>query len=96
MFGPVNLEKMPTMPRVNQARLEEEMRNSGGGTRPVAIRLTANYADANDRSQTARIWGKSSSWVKAMQAAGRVHVVPFGVRERVPRAVAIIGLVKGI
>jgi hypothetical protein len=48
------------------------------------------------RTQTARIWNKSPTWVKAMQAAGRVHTVQFGRWERIPRAAVIIGLVKGV
>jgi hypothetical protein len=80
------------MLRVNLARLEEEMRI-------LAEERTKNVAGDAPMltiSQTAKVWSKSPSWVKAMQAAGRVHVVPFGVRERVPRAVVIMGLVKGL
>ena len=80
------------MLQVNPTRLEEEMRKL------AEERVTRFAGDAPllTRAQTARIWDKSPSWVKAMQVAGRVHVVPFGNTERVPRAVAIIGLVKGI
>jgi hypothetical protein len=80
------------MPRVNQVQVEQEMRILAEERVKTLVGDTPMLSIA----QTARIWGKSSSWVKAMQAAGRVHVVPFGVRERVPRAVAIMGLVKGV
>ena len=80
------------MPRVNLAQVEDEMRILAEERVKTLVGDTPMLSIA----QTARIWGKSSSWVKAMQAAGRVHVVQFGVRERVPRAVAIMGLVKGV
>jgi hypothetical protein len=80
------------MPRVNLAQVEDEMRILA----EERIKTLVGDTPMLSIAQTARIWGKSSSWVKAMQAAGRVHVVPFGVRERVPRAVAIMGLVKGV
>ena len=80
------------MPRVNLAQIEDEMRIL------AEERITRMVGDAPmlTRTQLARVWNKSPPWVKAMQAAGRVHVVPFGKRERAPRAVAIIGLVRGV
>ena len=80
------------MAQVNLARVEEEMR------RLAEERVTRMVGDTPmlTKSQTARVWNKSPTWVAKMQAAGRVHVIPFGDRERVPRAVAIIGLVKGV
>ena len=80
------------MLRVNPTRIEEEMRKLA----EERVARFAGDAPMLTRAQTARIWGKSSSWVKAMQVAGRVPTVPFGAGERVPRAVAIIGLVKGV
>ena len=80
------------MPRVNLAQIEDEMRIL------AEARITRMVGDAPmlTKTQLARVWGKSPPWVKAMQAAGRVHVVRFGKRERAPRAVAIIGLIKGV
>jgi hypothetical protein len=80
------------MARMNLTVVEDEMR----ALAEDRTRGIAGDTPMLSIAQTARIWGKSSSWVKAMQAAGRVHVVQFGVRERVPRAVAIMGLVKGV
>jgi hypothetical protein len=80
------------MLQVSLSRIEEEMRLLAEERVKTLVGDTPMLSIA----QTARIWGKSSSWVKAMQAAGRVHVVQFGVRERVPRAVVIMGLVKGV
>jgi hypothetical protein len=80
------------MPRVNQAQVEQEMRVLA----EERVKTLVGDVPMLSIAQTARIWGKSSAWVKEMRAAGRVHVVPFGVRERVPRAVAIMGLVKGV
>ena len=80
------------MPSVNAARIEEEMRKLA----EERVARFAGDAPMLTRAQTARIWGKSAAWVRAMQAAGRVPTVPFGNMEKVPRAVAIIGLVKGI
>jgi hypothetical protein len=79
------------MPRLNSTRIEEEMR------RFAEERVTRMVGDAPmlTKSQLARIWNKSPSWVTKMQVAGRVHVVPFGNVERAPRAVAIIGLLRG-
>jgi hypothetical protein len=80
------------MPRVNQTQVEEEMRKLAEDR----VRSFVGDAPMLTRSQTAKIWNRSSAWVKAMQVAGRVPTVPFGNTEKVPRAVAIIGLVKGI
>ncbi|HZZ24323.1 MAG TPA: hypothetical protein VFE60_17830 [Roseiarcus sp.] len=80
------------MARTNLTQVENEMRVLA----EERIKTLVGDTPMLSIAQTARIWGKSSSWVKAMQAAGRVRVVQFGVRERVPRAVAIIGLVKGV
>jgi hypothetical protein len=80
------------MPRVNLARVEDEMRILA----EERVKTLVGDTPMLSISQTARIWGKSHGWVKEMQAAGRVHTVPFGSAQRVPRAVAILGLVKGI
>jgi hypothetical protein len=81
-----------SMARVNMAQVETEMRILA----EERTRSIAGDAPLLTRRQTAQIWGKSPAWVKKMQAAGRVPTVPFGPMERVPRAVVIIGLVKGI
>jgi hypothetical protein len=80
------------MPRVNQAQVEAEMRILAEDR----VRSFVGDARLLTRSQTAKIWNRSTAWVKAMQVAGRVHTVPFGNMEKVPRVVAIIGLVKGV
>jgi predicted phosphohydrolase len=80
------------MLRVNLAQVEQEMRILA----EERIRSIVGDAPMLTRAQTARVWGKSPAWVKAMQAAGRVPTVPFGHLQKVPRAVAIIGLVKGV
>jgi hypothetical protein len=80
------------MPRANLAEVEAEMRIL------AEERVTRMVGDAPmlTKTQLARVWNKSPPWVRAMQVAGRVHVVPFGKRERAPRAVAIMGLVRGV
>jgi hypothetical protein len=80
------------MPRVNQAEVEREMRVIAEDR----VRSVAGDAPLLTRSQTAKIWNRSAAWVKSMQVAGRVPTVPFGNMEKVPRAVVIIGLVKGV
>lgn len=80
------------MPRVNQDQVEREMRVLAEDR----VRSFVGDAPLLTRSQTAKIWNRSPAWVKQMQAAGRVPTVPFGNMEKVPRAVAIIGLVKGV
>jgi hypothetical protein len=92
MFGPPTPKGGADMLRANLARLEEEMRTLA----EERVARFAGDAPMLTRAQTARIWGKSAAWVKTMQVAGRVPTVPFGTGERVPRAVAIIGLVKGV
>jgi hypothetical protein len=87
------------MLRVNPAQIEAEMRKLEAETLKLAEqRVTDIAGDAPTltRTQLARIWNKSPPWVKAMQAAGRVPTIPFGKREHSPRAVAIMGLVKGV
>jgi hypothetical protein len=80
------------MLRGNLARLEEEMRKL------AEQRVTSIVGDAPmlTDAQLGRVWNKRPYWVKKMREAGRVHSVPFGRREMSPRAVAILGLVKGI
>jgi hypothetical protein len=80
------------MARTNLAELEDEMRIL------AEERVKTLFGDTPmlTITQTARIWGKPPAWVKAMKDAGRVHVIPFGDKVRVPRAVAIMGLVRGI
>ncbi len=80
------------MPRVNQAQVEQEMRILAEDR----VRSFVGDAPLLTRGQTAKIWNRSPAWVKAMQAEGRVPTVPFGNMEKVPRAVAIIGLIKGV
>jgi hypothetical protein len=80
------------MPRVNLALVEDEMRLLA----EERTKSVAGDAPMLTRSQTARIWGQSAAWVKTMQDAGRVPSVPWGATWRVPRAVVIIGLVKGL
>jgi hypothetical protein len=80
------------MSRVNQVQVEQEMRILAEDR----VRSFVGDAPLLSRSQTAKIWGRSSSWVKAMQVAGRVPTVPFGNMEKVQRAVVIIGLVRGV
>jgi len=78
--------------RVNLARLEEEMRI-------LAEERTKNVAGDAPMltiAQTARVWNKSPHWVRTMEAAGRVPTVPWGSKPAVPRAVVIMGLVKGL
>jgi hypothetical protein len=80
------------MPQMNLARVKEEMRKL------AEERVTRTVGDAPTltMSQTARVWNKPPSWVSKMKAAGRVPTIMFGDRERVQRAVAIIGLVEGV
>ena len=52
------------MLRVNLARLEEEMRKLA----EERVRAFAGDAPMLTRAQTARVWGKSAAWVKAMQS----------------------------
>jgi hypothetical protein len=80
------------MSRVSLALVEQEMRVLA----EERIKSLVGDAPMLTRTQTARIWGRSSSWVKAMQLAGRVPTVPFGNVEKVQRAVVIVGLVKGV
>jgi hypothetical protein len=80
------------MPRMNLTAVEEEMRILA----EERITTVAGDAPMLTRKQTARVWGRSQAWVKTMQAAGRVPTVPFGRWVMVPRAVAIIGLIKGL
>jgi hypothetical protein len=80
------------MPKVNLAVVEAEMRSLA----EARVELIAGDAPTLTRKQTAKVWGRSPSWVKKMQEAGRVPTIPFGRWEMVPRAVAIIGLVKGV
>jgi hypothetical protein len=80
------------MLRVNLARLEEEMRI-------LAEERTKNVAGDAPMltvAQTAKIWSKTPSWVKKMKGEGRVPTVPWGGTIGVPRAVVILGLVKGL
>jgi hypothetical protein len=80
------------MTRVNLALVEYEMRILA----EERVQSIAGDAPTLTRTQTAKVWGKSPPWVKAMQVSGRVPTVPFGKRDHVVRAVAIIGLIKGV
>jgi hypothetical protein len=80
------------MSRVSLALVEQEMRVLA----EERIKSLVGDAPMLTRTQTARIWGRSPSWVKAMQLAGRVPTVPFGNVEKVQRAVVVVGLVKGV
>jgi hypothetical protein len=80
------------MLRVNLARLEEEMRI-------LAEQRTKNVAGDAPMltvAQTARVWSKSPYWVMKMKGEGRVPHVQWGAKIGVPRAVVIMGLVKGL
>jgi hypothetical protein len=80
------------MLRVNLARLEEEMRIlSEDRTRSVA-----GDSPMLTISQTAKVWSKTPSWVMKMRGEGRIPTVPWGSKIGVPRAVVIMGLVKGL
>ena len=81
------------MPRVNQAQVEEEMRILA----EERSRSVAGDAPMLTRSQTAKIWNRSAAWVKAMQDGwARSHRPVRQYAEKVPRAVVIIGFVKGV
>jgi hypothetical protein len=47
-------------------------------------------------TQLAEIWGRSPAWITRMRAAGRIPSVPFGGWGQTSRAVAIMGLVRGV
>jgi hypothetical protein len=80
------------MLRVNLAKLEEQMRIlSEDRTRSVA-----GDAPMLTIPQTAKVWSKTPSWVRKMMREGRVPTVPWGGKTGVPRAVVIMGLVKGL
>jgi hypothetical protein len=81
-----------SMSQTTVTRIEAEMRVLA----EERIKSLAGDAPMLTLSQTARVWGKSPSWVTKMKAAGRVHTVDFGLRQRVPRATVIRGLVKGL
>jgi hypothetical protein len=80
------------MPQVNLTKIEEEMR-------VLAEERTKNVAGDAPMltiAQTGRVWAKTPYWVRTMHAAGRVPAVPWGSKLGVPRAVVILGLVKGV
>jgi hypothetical protein len=80
------------MQSVNLARLEEEMRQLA----EARIQSIAGDAPMLTTEQLAKIWGRSPSWITRMRAAGRIPNVQFGDWPQVPRAVAIMGLVRGV
>jgi hypothetical protein len=80
------------MPQVNLVKLEEEMRQFA----EQRIQAVAGHAPMLTTTQLAEIWGRSPSWITRMRAAGRIPNVQFGDWPQVPRAVAIMGLVKGV
>ena len=80
------------MPRVNLADIEAEMKILA----ETKVERIAGDALLLTTKETAAVWGRSAAWVKTMQVAGRVPTVPFGPQEKVPRAVAIWGLVRGV
>jgi hypothetical protein len=80
------------MQSVNLARLEEEMRQLA----EARIQVIAGDAPMLTTEQLAKVWGRSPSWIAKMRAAGRIPNVQFGDWPQVPRAVAIMGLVKGV
>jgi hypothetical protein len=80
------------MQSVNLARLEEEMRQFA----EQRIQSIAGDAAMLTTEQLAKIWGRSPSWITRMRAAGRIPNIQFGNWPQVPRAVAIMGLVKGV
>jgi hypothetical protein len=81
-----------TVQTVNLVRLEEEMRQFA----EQRIQSIAGDAPMLTTTQLAKIWDRSPSWITRMRAAGRIPNVQFGDWPQVPRAVAIIGLVRGV
>jgi hypothetical protein len=77
---------------VNLARLEEEMRQFA----ERRIQAVAGDAPMLTMRQLAEIWGRSPSWITRMRMAGRIPNTQFGAWPQVPRAVAIMGLVRGV
>jgi hypothetical protein len=80
------------MLRVNQSRIEEEMRILA----EERIKSVAGDAPVLTIGQTARVWNKPPYWVRSMQAAGRVPTVPWGSKPGVQRAVVTWGLLRGV
>jgi hypothetical protein len=81
-----------TVQTVNLAKLEEEMRQFA----EERIQSVAGDAPMLTTTQLAEIWDRSPRWITRMRAAGRVPSVPFGGWDQTPRAVAVMGLVRGI
>jgi hypothetical protein len=77
---------------VNLARLEEEMRRFA----EARIQSIAGDAPMLTMKQLGQIWGRSPAWIARMRSAGRIPNIQFGDWPQVPRAVAIMGLVKGV
>jgi hypothetical protein len=73
-------------------QLEQEMRQFA----EQRIKDIAGDAPMLTTEQLAKIWGRSPSWITRMRAAGRIPNVQFGDWPQVPRAVAIMGLVRGV
>jgi hypothetical protein len=78
--------------KINLAKIEDEMRVLA----EERIRSLVGDTPVLTRTQTARVWNKSSSWVKQMEKEGRVPIIPFGRVTKIPRAAVVIGLVKGV
>jgi hypothetical protein len=77
---------------VDLARLEEEMRQFA----EQQIQAVAGDAPMLTTTELAKIWRRSPAWIAKMRTAGRIPNVQFGNCPQVPRAVAIMGLVRGI
>jgi hypothetical protein len=77
---------------LNMAVLEHEMRVLA----EQRIQAIAGDAPTVTMFQLGKIWRKSPSWIAKMRAAGRIPCVPFGNRIEASRAVAIMGLVRGV
>jgi hypothetical protein len=80
------------MPRVNLTKVEAEMRILA----EERIQNIAGDAPMLTTLQLARVRSKSPSWITRMRLLGRVPSIPFGKWRQVPRAVAIMGLVRGV
>jgi hypothetical protein len=87
-----NQKEPEPVQNVNLIRLEEEMRQFA----EERIQTIAGDAPMLTTTQLAEIWGRSPSWIAKMRAAGRIPNIQFGDWPQVPRAVAIMGLVKGV
>jgi hypothetical protein len=77
---------------VDLVKLDEEMRRFA----EQRIQSIAGDAPMLTTTQLVEIWDRSPAWIAKMRAAGRIPSVPFGGWDQTSRAVAIMGLVRGI